>query len=96
MTEDGANSVVTVNVSSGGTAFCNASNDFGTKVGSFNIKASEFLLLLLSLSDLYIYTTLVSVRLRWLITTFLPPSPKRLMGYCCQPIKRAGGQVSML
>lgn len=39
MTEDGTQSVVTVSVISGVTAFCNASNDFGTKVAVFNIKA---------------------------------------------------------
>lgn len=47
-TEEGVQSVVTIKVDSDITAFCNASNEHGTAAVTFNIKASEFLLLLVS------------------------------------------------
>ncbi|KAL3991970.1 presqualene diphosphate phosphatase [Sarotherodon galilaeus] len=40
-TEDGTQSVVTFKITSNGKVFCNASNDFGSKVVEFNIKAKS-------------------------------------------------------
>ncbi|XP_006795529.1 melanoma cell adhesion molecule b isoform X3 [Neolamprologus brichardi] len=40
-TEDGAQSVVTFKITSNVKVFCNASNDFGSKVVEFNIKAIQ-------------------------------------------------------
>lgn len=42
-TEDGAQSVVSVPVASEFSVFCNASNQFGADMATFNIKISEFL-----------------------------------------------------
>ena len=46
VTDEGVQSTVDVKVTSDITVFCNATNDFGTDALTFNIKASEFLLLL--------------------------------------------------
>uniref|UniRef100_A0A3Q0QTG6 Melanoma cell adhesion molecule b n=1 Tax=Amphilophus citrinellus TaxID=61819 RepID=A0A3Q0QTG6_AMPCI len=63
VTEDGTQSVVTVNVISSVTAFCNASNDLGTKVAVFNIKASEFLQLLLKSKGFVIAVIIICILL---------------------------------
>ena len=55
-TEEGTQSVVSVKVASNITAYCNASNEHGTDVVTFNIKVntSEFLLLS-CLNSLFLY-----------------------------------------
>lgn len=69
-TEDGIKSVVSVKVTSDITAFCNASNEHGYDALTFNIKASEFLLLLaFPVSALCVY---MCVRL-CLLSSMTPP-----------------------
>lgn len=70
-TEKGIRSVVSVKVTSDITAFCNASNNFGTTMVTFNIKTSEFLLLpAFPVSALCVY---MCVRLSLLSSC--PPTP---------------------
>lgn len=61
----GVQSVVSIKVTSDIKAFCNASNEYGADVVTFNIKASEFLLQLglfrLGSSCLNVYTSFFSV-----------------------------------
>lgn len=55
-TDDGVQSVVSIKVTSDITAFCNASNEFGTAAVTFSITASEFLLpLVFPVSALCVY-----------------------------------------
>lgn len=76
VTDEGVQSTVDVKVTSDITVFCNATNDFGTDALTFDIKASEFLLLLaLPVRALWVLCACTSLSVVPLATPLFPSVP---------------------